>query len=49
MECPECGAIFFAASASSVEEPDGSITGGVECPECGAFLSDDELEEDEEG
>jgi len=43
MECPECGAIFFVASASSVEEA-GEIVGGVECPECGAFIDDETLE-----
>jgi len=48
MECPECGAIFFVASASSVEEPDGTICGGVECPECGTFISDEELEQQDD-
>lgn len=48
-ECPECGALFSVASASSIEEPDGTITGGSECPECGAFVADDDVaEEDEE-
>ena len=43
MECPHCGHIFFTASASSVEDA-GEIIGGVECPECGEFISDEELE-----
>ena len=43
MECPHCGHIFFTASASSVEDG-GEIVGGVECPECGEFISDEELE-----
>lgn len=48
MECYECGAIFFTASASSIEEPDGTIIGGAECPECGAFISNDELAEQDD-
>lgn len=45
-ECPHCGAMFGAASASSDGEGEGH--GGVECPECGEFISDEELEEQPE-
>lgn len=46
-ECPECGAFFGSASASSVEDGD-EIVGGVDCPECGAFISDEELKQGSE-
>jgi hypothetical protein len=42
-ECPHCGAIFGAASAWSGPEPD--YEPGVLCPECDEFISDDELQE----
>jgi DNA-directed RNA polymerase subunit RPC12/RpoP len=47
MKCPHCGAVFYAASAWSGPEPE--CEPGVLCPECGEFISDEELDEDEEG